>query len=343
MKQILTITAILAIVFTGCTKDPDAHFAYSPKNPIAGEEVIFDNLSLDAVSYEWNFDDGTSTAAMNPVHIFQSGGTFEVQLKAFNKRGAFDVTSALITVVAIEPTASFTVYTDLPDQYGNPIPTETDIVYVGEQVEFFNTSLDAASYLWDFDDGYTSTLESPVTSFDTPGTYDITLTAYGLGQDISVMVKRIYVYEGINSTLRVTVLDVDEDYLPVEDVSVWLYNTLDDWDAQENRVDVEEFSTPLGKCVFEGLNQQRYYVDAYFNDNYNNWGLGLADAGWIETQVLDPGFIHDFFAYIAFDEGGKKTVKMERRGSKRIDLDDARKEKLKALKAGRITKYSKER
>lgn len=296
MKRITYILSILALVFTGCASDPVANFAFTPADPIAGEDVFFENLSMDAESFEWNFDDGTKTFDYSPAHRFLAGGTYVVELKAFGKRGGMDVAIAEINVMSIQPTAEFSVYTDLPGDDG-PVAVETDLVFVGEQVEFYNTSLDGESYLWDFDDGYTSELESPVYSFDTPGVYDVTLYAYGLANEEDTYTKTIEVVEGINSALRITVLEFYDEY-PVEGASVILYQSVSDWE-QEIDPTQELFTTPLGKCAYEGLNFQRYYVDVWEQD-HDNYTLAAESVDFIETQPLEPGYIHDFVAYVDY-------------------------------------------
>ncbi len=66
-----------------------------------------------------------------------------------------------ITVNNITPTASFT--------------------YISNQLDFTftNTSTGANSYLWDFGDGTTSTLQNPTHTYINPGIYTIILTVYG--------------------------------------------------------------------------------------------------------------------------------------------------------------------
>ena len=69
------------------------------------------------------------------------------------------------TVSSVSPVASFT-YT----------PTT---ICAGSQVQFINTSQNATSYSWSFPGGNpsTSTQTNPIVTFNTPGTYTITLTA----------------------------------------------------------------------------------------------------------------------------------------------------------------------
>ena len=42
-------------------------------------EVIFSNASTLG-SYQWDFDNGNSSAQTNPTHTFQNGGTYHVEL-----------------------------------------------------------------------------------------------------------------------------------------------------------------------------------------------------------------------------------------------------------------------
>jgi PKD repeat protein len=338
MKRILTISTVLALILTGCASDPLANFEFEPANINTGEKVYFENLSVDAESFEWSFGDGTISTVYNPVHKYMSGGTYTVQLKAFGRRGGLDVFQKTITVASVQPVADFTVYTDLPGDDG-PVPYETDLVFVGEEVEFYNTSVDAADYLWQFGDGITSEFPTPVYSYDDPGTYTVTLTAYGSGNEVNSYSKIIEVVEGINSALRITVLEYYDEYA-VEDASVILYESLSDWENEINPTE-EVFTTPLGKCVFEGLNYQRYYVDVWEAD-HDNYNLAAEDVTFIETQPLEPGYIHDFIAYVDYYEPGKKAV-LTRIGKKKLAAENVSLKKSTELRSAKENKFSKTR
>ncbi|MDF1570045.1 MAG: PKD domain-containing protein [Bacteroidales bacterium] len=338
MKKLITISTILALILTGCASDPIANFAFSPANINTGEKISFENLSADAESFEWSFGDGNFSSAFNPVHRYMSGGTYTVQLKAFGRQGGLDVAQATITVTSVQPVADFSIYTDLPGDNG-PVPYETDIVFVGEEVEFFNTSVDAADYLWQFGDGYTSEFDTPVYSYDDPGTYTVTLTAYGSGDEVSSYSKILEVVEGVNSALRITVLEYYDEY-PVEGASVLLFESLADWEDEFNPSE-EVFTTPLGKCVFEGLNYQGYYVDVWEAD-HDNYTLAAEDVAFIKTQLLEPGYIHDFIAYVDYYEPGKKAV-LTRIGKKKLAAENVSQKKSAELRSAKENKFSKTR
>ena len=65
-------------------------------------------------------------------------------------------------------------------------------------VEFENNSSNAAGYNWDFGDGSTSTDENPAHTYDTPGTYTVTLIANStmecVSNDTSTVVITVYDY-----------------------------------------------------------------------------------------------------------------------------------------------------
>jgi gliding motility-associated-like protein len=56
-------------------------------NPI----VYFINNSLNAVTYSWDFGDGSNSVSSDPIHVFPEGpATYSVVLTAFNEAGCFD-------------------------------------------------------------------------------------------------------------------------------------------------------------------------------------------------------------------------------------------------------------
>ena len=57
------------------------------------------------------------------------------------------------------------------------------------EVQFTNTSVHALTYLWHFGDGNTSTAQHPLHVYNVPGTYTVSLTAYGIGGTTSTAVK----------------------------------------------------------------------------------------------------------------------------------------------------------
>ncbi len=54
----------------------------------AGFDATFTNTSTDATSYYWNFGDGTTGTAPNPVHTYSADGNYTVMLIATNSCGS---------------------------------------------------------------------------------------------------------------------------------------------------------------------------------------------------------------------------------------------------------------
>jgi gliding motility-associated-like protein len=92
---------------------PTASFSYAPAAPIENTPTKFTNLSSpDAVTFMWHFGDGDSlltTTRADISHQYNSTGTFNACLIAFNSAGCPDTTcqqvSALVTDAIDVPTA----------------------------------------------------------------------------------------------------------------------------------------------------------------------------------------------------------------------------------------------
>lgn len=60
--------------------------AFSPN--LNGFDIEFNNLSLDATDYEWNFGDGTTSNDFEPTHTYTLGGEASMYLVASNNCGS---------------------------------------------------------------------------------------------------------------------------------------------------------------------------------------------------------------------------------------------------------------
>ena len=152
----LTDTATHPITITA----PIAAFSSNSPQGV-GQPTEFTNLSTDATSYAWDFgDDSDIVTATNPVHIYDAVGVYTVTLTAY----AAEVSDTAVQTVTI---------------LNAPIPAfiMTNPTTVGVPTYFTNQSSNATNYLWDFGDNSTSTDENPVYTYDTAGTYTVTLQA----------------------------------------------------------------------------------------------------------------------------------------------------------------------
>ncbi|GEM_PF-5065714 len=175
MKRLFTALTLLAFFFTCCkNNDPDvlpsAQFTYSKKNL----KVVFFNTSTDANTYEWNYGDGRISHEDSPTHTYDKAGTYSVSLIARNG-SLSDVYTTLIDVEAPQAQQE----ENPTEQQPTEIKPTADFSYLatGLSVAFTNKSKNAQTYLWDFNDGRTSTEANPTHEFVQAGTYKVTLTA----------------------------------------------------------------------------------------------------------------------------------------------------------------------
>ncbi len=137
-----------------------------------GTAIQFSNTSQgNALAYQWNFGDGSSSTALNPTHIYTANGTFLITLTVTDTLGCSNTDSQQIIIAT--PVASFTVN----DSVGTCPPLI---------VNFTNTSINYISFVWDFGDGSTSTANNPSHFYNSAGVYIATLTVTAAGGCTSV-------------------------------------------------------------------------------------------------------------------------------------------------------------
>ncbi len=117
-----------------------------------------------AVTYRWNFGDGSTSTVANPSHTYATGGVYTVALVVTDPGGltATDLTSA---------TVSGTPVAEANGPYG---------ANLGQAIAFSSAgSIDpdgqALTYLWTFGDGTTSTGENPSHTYATGGVFNVVL------------------------------------------------------------------------------------------------------------------------------------------------------------------------
>jgi serine protease len=64
-----------------------------------GETILFINESTDAVSWAWDFGDGTSSTDKNPTHDYVTEGNYTVTLTAIGANGCLDIIAQNVGIV----------------------------------------------------------------------------------------------------------------------------------------------------------------------------------------------------------------------------------------------------
>lgn len=167
------VRLIVTDTVTGCidsltqpldVSDPQAGFTRSPDSICFGFSVAFVDTSTGATGWQWTFGDGGTSNQQNPTYTYNTPGSYEPRLVISDGFGCTD-TAFGDTVHVFGPTVDFSAVPQGACRF-DPI-TFTDL----------STSQTAiTSRLWDFDDGFTSTLNPVVHVYTVTGSRDITLT-----------------------------------------------------------------------------------------------------------------------------------------------------------------------
>jgi gliding motility-associated-like protein len=153
---------------------PVADFTLSTNALCLYDSVVIAMIdSSDVAYFMWDFGNGQDSAMVDPVtytynDIPSSGGTF-VQLILWS-------TDSVCSASVQKP---FTINQTIADFDRNFELMEEDTVHCFGLVDLFgNQSIDANSYLWDFGNGGSSTLESPLYNYPVGGDFEVTLYAF---------------------------------------------------------------------------------------------------------------------------------------------------------------------
>ncbi|MEO5572007.1 MAG: PKD domain-containing protein [Bacteroidia bacterium] len=160
-KDTLVATNYIHIIPT-----PNTSFTATPLSGCSYNNTItFNNSTTGAVSYTWDFGDGTSSILQNPTHSYTNSGTFTVKLIATNGFGCNNIAiQNNYIIISPSPGVSFTSdYTSTCD--------------VNQVFNFTGSGSAVTSWYWDFGDGNISMLQNPQHTYSTPGNYDVTLIA----------------------------------------------------------------------------------------------------------------------------------------------------------------------
>jgi PKD repeat protein len=149
---------------------PIANFAAT--QTCFGQTTQFTDLSQAGTSgiiqWLWNFGDPASgvlntSTVQNPEHLFTSVGLFEIQLIVTSSSGCIDTLISPLLIRSLPP-VDFTVSNNCVNALVSFTPNAA-VMNFG--------AID--SWLWDFGDGNTSTLQNPTHVYMASGTYNVTL------------------------------------------------------------------------------------------------------------------------------------------------------------------------
>jgi PKD repeat protein len=171
LQRMVTVATVAA---------PTVALTVSPDPPFVNHQALFTASATPATGhsiqrYEWNFGDGTTetTATGAVLKTYSQVGTYVVTVAAFDdldQRGIV-ARSVSVTHSVAPPAASFTVAPSSPAVRVPVTFRSTSTVGIGATIE---------RYVWDFGDGSspldTGTVPATVKTYESPGTFIVTLT-----------------------------------------------------------------------------------------------------------------------------------------------------------------------
>ena len=81
--------------------NPIPRFDWTPNPPQVNAITRFNNLSIGANRYLWNFGDGETSTAVNPVHQYNTTGTFRATLYAYNAVNCVDSLTQDVPIIIV--------------------------------------------------------------------------------------------------------------------------------------------------------------------------------------------------------------------------------------------------
>lgn len=184
-----------------------------------GSDVSFTNTSTNPtaskMTYEWDFDNGSTSTSSNPQTKYSGSGTYDVMLTVTSLEGCSDDVTTSVDVFS-KPAINFAANT----------------VCDGFATSFTNGSTDpdatGLNFLWRFGDGDTSHRISPAHVYPGTGTYSATLVVYtGNGCEDSASIP-VNIWPNPKASYRVSnVCEVDSaSFINTSNVSSGTFSTL---------------------------------------------------------------------------------------------------------------------
>ncbi len=146
---------------------PVANFLGTPQSGCSPVIINFQDISTgNPTSWNWNFGNGNTSVLQNPTTSYFIPGSYTITLTVTNANGSNSLTRTQYINVYEPPIINFSA---TPQSGCFPLRVQfTDLSTAGAG----NTNV---SWLWDFGNGTTSTLQNPLATFTTTGNFTITL------------------------------------------------------------------------------------------------------------------------------------------------------------------------
>ena len=150
---------------------PNVSFTADKTSGCDGVTVKFKNTSLNAVTYTWDFGDGSTSNEFEPIHTYSGAGSnYAVSLTATNILGCTNKATKpqYITIVA-------------PGKADFVVTPGNELAIPNYSFGFKDISNGPVSWEWNFGDGTVSTLQNPNHTYNNEREYRVTLKVLNSG------------------------------------------------------------------------------------------------------------------------------------------------------------------
>ncbi|MCB0478518.1 MAG: PKD domain-containing protein [Crocinitomicaceae bacterium] len=212
-------------------------------------------------SYDWTFEAGQTSTAMNPSHIFSDGGFWPVELIVTSQNGCKDT---VIDTVIVQY---------LPDiDFGPSTPCfNGGTQYLDSTVQLNGV---VNSWMWDFGDGFTSTEENPLHQYSAPGNYNVTLIVISDFGCTDTITKNYDIYPGPDAAFTVnptsagiqtdiTFTDISQSNFPIVD---WYWDYNDGNSGTDSVVSIHQYAEGWNYQVMMVVTDENGCIDTAYNN-----------------------------------------------------------------------------
>jgi len=131
--------------------------------------VNFNSTTVNADSLQWDFAGLAGSTLQNPSFNFPAAGTYTITLRAFNDCGNGDTSTQTLTLC-------------------DTLVADFGFTNFGDSISFTaDSARNASGYLWDLDEGLSSSAKDTTVSYSSTGSKTVTLTVFNnCGDTLSV-------------------------------------------------------------------------------------------------------------------------------------------------------------
>ena len=222
-------------------------------------------------AWDWDFGDGNLSTSQDPVHCYTTPGVYTVILTAKSTNGCVNtITMTNYISVYANPVAAFGV---------SPQPT----TILNPQITFTDSSLNAASWLWNFGDvlNSSSTLQNPEFTYGIPTCYEATLVVTSpdgctdevshpicIDPDVSIYTPNAFTPngDGTNDVFLPIGVGIDPDNFQMWIFDRWgnqVFTTMDineGWDGKFNSPELCQVDTYVWRIVARDISGNQHIL-----------------------------------------------------------------------------------